>query len=300
MAGYSKYPFELDSSLEIPTIIDKINQVNADVVNRYKDGIFAIEAELGIQPSSTYDTVRHRLDALEAALNTLREILNNFDPSGAVVDLTAIINAINLLNSQVSTIQTDITNIEGDITTLNSQVSQAQTDIQILYALYNSLLQRLQDGYYNLGSNSTSGLCKRRVFISSNQITSVNTPTTIQFNSNSTLYTPTNSSLTSFSLSATSSLEYRIQGAATFAPLQDVPVSGITISVLLNGTPIQSYFEYGSIWSRDIPKTLPFSLTARLTPSDSVSVRWTHSGASGSQSVCLSGDSRTWFEIVSI
>ena len=64
--GTSLYPNQLDNSTSIPVATDKVTPVNAEVVNRLRDPIIAIESELGVNPSSTYGTVRARLDAIEA------------------------------------------------------------------------------------------------------------------------------------------------------------------------------------------------------------------------------------------
>ncbi len=64
MADYTKYPLQIDTSNELPLTTDNVTAVKAEVVNRLREAILAIEAELGIQPSREYSTVRARLDAL--------------------------------------------------------------------------------------------------------------------------------------------------------------------------------------------------------------------------------------------
>lgn len=61
---YTKYPNSIDTSTELPKATDNITPVMAEVVNRLREAIIAIENELGINPSSTYGTVRDRLDAI--------------------------------------------------------------------------------------------------------------------------------------------------------------------------------------------------------------------------------------------
>lgn len=65
--GTSLYPNQLDNSTSIPVATDNVTPVNAEVVNRLRDPIIAIESELGLNPSGTYGTVKARLDALEAS-----------------------------------------------------------------------------------------------------------------------------------------------------------------------------------------------------------------------------------------
>jgi hypothetical protein len=52
-----------------------VTPVKAEVTNRLRDAIIAIQAELGTQPSGTYSTVRARLDALRNDLETLRALV---------------------------------------------------------------------------------------------------------------------------------------------------------------------------------------------------------------------------------
>jgi len=68
MAQYSVYPEGIDSSSQLPIVTDLVTPVKAEIVNRHRDAIIAIESELGIEPSGTYTTVRARLDALDGIL----------------------------------------------------------------------------------------------------------------------------------------------------------------------------------------------------------------------------------------
>ena len=62
--GYSNYPNQIDTTNELPRSTDLVSPVKAEVVNRLRDAILAIESELGVDPSGTYGTVRDRLDSL--------------------------------------------------------------------------------------------------------------------------------------------------------------------------------------------------------------------------------------------
>lgn len=73
---YTRYPCDFDDprstdSRGLPTIVDLQTPVRAEVVNRHRESILALEIELGIQPSGAYTTVRDRLDVLENFLCTL-------------------------------------------------------------------------------------------------------------------------------------------------------------------------------------------------------------------------------------
>lgn len=60
------YPAQIDSSTTLPTAIDNITPVSANVVNQLRDAILAVEGELGVKPSSTFNTVRARLDDISS------------------------------------------------------------------------------------------------------------------------------------------------------------------------------------------------------------------------------------------
>jgi hypothetical protein len=66
--GFSNYPNSIDTSNQLPPVVDLRTPVIAEVVNRHRDAILAIENELGVNPSGTYGTVRARFDALDARL----------------------------------------------------------------------------------------------------------------------------------------------------------------------------------------------------------------------------------------
>ena len=58
------YPTGIDNNISLPQSIDLITPIKAEVTNRLRDAIIAIESELGIDPSREYGTIRARLDAL--------------------------------------------------------------------------------------------------------------------------------------------------------------------------------------------------------------------------------------------
>jgi lysophospholipase L1-like esterase len=70
---YTRYPCDFDDprptdTRGLPVTVDNKTPVKAEVVNRQRESILAIEAELGIQPSGTFTTVRARLDALDSLI----------------------------------------------------------------------------------------------------------------------------------------------------------------------------------------------------------------------------------------
>ncbi len=74
--SFSQYPNALDDSISLPPSLDLITPVKAEVVNRLRDAALAIEVELGIQPSSTFGTVRARLDAMQSQITTVAQDLD--------------------------------------------------------------------------------------------------------------------------------------------------------------------------------------------------------------------------------
>lgn len=60
------YPAQIDTTASLPTAVDLQTPVTGDTVNRLRDAIISIEAELGAQPAGTHGTVRGRLDFLES------------------------------------------------------------------------------------------------------------------------------------------------------------------------------------------------------------------------------------------
>lgn len=67
MGEFTKYPNKIDTTTELPKSTDNVTPVKAEVVNRQRDALLAIESELGIKPSGTHSTVRARLDAIVAS-----------------------------------------------------------------------------------------------------------------------------------------------------------------------------------------------------------------------------------------
>lgn len=67
----TKYPASIDTNITLPLVADNSTPVQGDTVNRLRNAIVALEAELGVKPSGVYTTVRARLDAIEASINSL-------------------------------------------------------------------------------------------------------------------------------------------------------------------------------------------------------------------------------------
>ena len=79
--AFSKYPHQIDTHVEIPPVIDNSTEVKANVINRLRDAILAIETELGVKPSGTYGTLKDRINDIQLLVDTMREELGT-NPSG--------------------------------------------------------------------------------------------------------------------------------------------------------------------------------------------------------------------------
>jgi hypothetical protein len=65
LADYTKYPNQIDTTSELPISTDLVTPVKAEVPNRLRDAIVAMQNEMGIQPSGTESTIRARLDNMD-------------------------------------------------------------------------------------------------------------------------------------------------------------------------------------------------------------------------------------------
>lgn len=86
MNEFSAYPDSIDTSTELPKATDNVTPVRAEIFNRLRDAVLALEKELGIQPSSTYSTVKDRIDAIEGRINDIGIIGPQGPPGPAGAD----------------------------------------------------------------------------------------------------------------------------------------------------------------------------------------------------------------------
>lgn len=91
--SFSKYPLSLDDSTSLPPTVDLVTPVRAEVVNRLRDAILSIEAELGTDPSRTFGNVRDRLDNLKTTLTQNQ------------INITELRNAILALEADILQLQ---------------------------------------------------------------------------------------------------------------------------------------------------------------------------------------------------
>jgi hypothetical protein len=67
----TNYPTHIDDTSSLPPVTDNVNRVSADVINRLRAAIIAIESELGVKPSGIYGTVKNRIDGIDALITSL-------------------------------------------------------------------------------------------------------------------------------------------------------------------------------------------------------------------------------------
>lgn len=79
----SLYPAQIDNTTSLPTAVDNLTPVTGDVVNRLRTAIIQTQTELGVKPSGTNGTVKHRLDLLEAIISSGSGISFSGDLSGS-------------------------------------------------------------------------------------------------------------------------------------------------------------------------------------------------------------------------
>jgi hypothetical protein len=78
------YPGAIDNSQSLPSVVDLLTPVQADVFNRLRDAVIAIEAALGVEPQGVYGTTAARLGNLENITGNLQVISLRQDLGGTL------------------------------------------------------------------------------------------------------------------------------------------------------------------------------------------------------------------------
>jgi hypothetical protein len=78
----TNYPATIDTSQNLPIVIDNSTPVSASIVNGLRGAIIAIEQALGVNPGSPYGTVSNRLTILENSIGNLQSITLTKDLGG--------------------------------------------------------------------------------------------------------------------------------------------------------------------------------------------------------------------------
>jgi hypothetical protein len=126
----SKYPQQLDTSIEIPAVRDNITEISSDVINSIRSAIIQIEHTLGINPQgATGNNVSSRLSrSLDDNGNILSSALDRANVlSGPIIDVDV---------SRVAGIQESKLKLDFPTTLLQDEISIINKDLEnILSAL---------------------------------------------------------------------------------------------------------------------------------------------------------------------
>lgn len=144
----SKYPQQLDTSIEIPIVRDNIIEVGSDVINSLRSAIFQIEKTLGINPQG-------------AVGNTLSERLNrSIDSNGNIKsNALALSNILTgpILNSDVSR----VAGIEESKLKLNYSTTLLQDEISIVNRSLENIISQVEEISSTLSSHINSSAVNR-------------------------------------------------------------------------------------------------------------------------------------------
>lgn len=69
----TRYPNGIDGNTQLPLAIDGATPVTADTVNNTRNAVIAVQTELGVNPSSTFGTVKDRIDYIENVLDLVTD-----------------------------------------------------------------------------------------------------------------------------------------------------------------------------------------------------------------------------------
>jgi hypothetical protein len=123
--SYTRYPCDFDdprsgNSKGLPVIVDLQTPVRAEVVNRQRESILAIEGELGIQPSGTFTTVRDRLDSLESVLCSVWNTITTglISPINILWNGNTIVSNVSNLNFAGSGVQVTNSGLDTALITI--------------------------------------------------------------------------------------------------------------------------------------------------------------------------------------
>jgi hypothetical protein len=337
LATYTKYPVQLDTSNELPLAVDNVTPVKAEVVNRLRDAIMAIEAELGIDPSRECGSVRARLDEMETnGGGGAIEIFDNgvsIIPSAIGIDFVGNVSVTipQPLRAKVEVIGGQATQIQETISvTSNGQTSftLAQEPIQNagVMMFLNGFKQARGIDFTSAGTAVTytgsvslqttdvvefwylvdlgvitSAVSKMRVYRGTSDLAgaAVTVNQTVTWNATSSLVTSQNATLAGSDTQLTPSVagHFLCSGQLSLSPTVDA-VSGITVEIVHNGsTVVHTVSDYGAIWGVGLTRSLSFSFPIDLSSGDTLEVRWKHSGTAPSTTELLIGDSLSWFAI---
>jgi hypothetical protein len=137
--GKSKYPSQLDTSVEIPAVRDNILEVGSEVINSLRHAIFQIERTLGVNPQgASGNTVTSRLDkVVDGNGNIKKEALTQANVlAGPVTDadvskVAAIRETKLKLDYPTKLLQSEISVLGNQIDALVSQLEDMNSILSV-------------------------------------------------------------------------------------------------------------------------------------------------------------------------
>lgn len=299
--GNSKYPQELDTSVEIPPVRDNITEIGSDVINSLRSAIFRIEATLGINPQgATGSTVSERLlKSLDSNGNLKKDALTLANVlSGPIIDsdvskVAAIAESKLKLNFPTTLLQSEISIINSELEIIRSGLESLSATFSI-HVNPSSLSQHSAGAISVSASSSTASSIATLSLITGSVQDAFDEIYNSHINYNGSNISQTNNSHTAdqifYDNSDTSSVIFSddLQGVIDdLANAETVGFRNTILNVTSNGRirtgSVYDDYEGGNIGSLLIESTAAsyiqsagattttFSLTVGQTPIDSIS-----------------------------
>jgi hypothetical protein len=135
----SKYPSQLDTSVEIPAVRDNVTEIGSDVINSLRSAIFQIERTLGINPQGAAgNSVASRLsNTLDENGNILSDALDKANVlSGPIIDddvsgVAAIKETKLKLDVPTGILQTQLSTIDERLEAIVEQLAELAIQLSI-------------------------------------------------------------------------------------------------------------------------------------------------------------------------
>lgn len=262
MGQFSKFPDKIDTSTELPRATDNITPIKAELYNRLRDAILAIENELGVQPKGqVYSSVSERLNALETGIT-----------SGRIATTTSIA----VKNHGEDFCENTFTLDFSDNLTL-SHVVKGLVKVGIDKAIVRVFrdapaYQGAATGYQQAVHWSQSSPLLKSVCAGLME--------------------------DKIRVSPTKSGTYHICGQLTVKHVSG-NIETLTVNVLKNDKVVHTVSNSNQ-WEIGASRTFQFSTYVDLEAYDKIHVTWGHKGSEGSGTTLEFGDNLSWLSLVKI
>lgn len=262
MPEFSNYPNQIDTTIELPKATDNVTAFKAELFNRLRSAVIAIEKQLGIQPSSTFSTVRARLDALERGL-----VSGQATVIGAVTvqhhgkDVDAFTNTLDFVDD-LNVIHPSSGKVQIGVT--KSKIRVFRDKLAYVGAVAGFPQIVVWNAISPILNNINAGLINNNT-----QIASVKDGT------------------------------YDITGQLTLR-ITAGNINKITINVIKNDTIIHTIIDDSTIWNVGQRYSFGFSVKTELSAYSPISINWSHDGDEGSTTALDCGDNLSWLSLIKI